>query len=94
MAQNDQKSAGQVLKELWLGVEKSPAAVAAFRGLLLYAIPTVIDLVAVGVTQDPRFALFLPLLPFVRVLEGVVVDQLHKASQNDTYPNPPAGETK
>lgn len=81
------------IKRLLLGVSHSPQVVAAFRAAVLYLLPIGAGALIVWIssTHDPRWAWLVGLVPLIRVLEGALIDQF-KASQNDPYPAPPAGQ--
>jgi hypothetical protein len=82
------------MKRLILGVSHSPQVVAACRAALLYVLPIGAGalIVWISTNHDPRWAWLVGLVPLIRVLEGAVLDQLQKPTQNDVYPHPPAGQ--
>lgn len=82
------------IKRVILGVSTAPAVVAAVRAFLLYALPLAIAALVLylGAITDPHWLWLGALIPVIRAVEGALIDQVFKASQNDRYPAPPAGQ--
>ncbi len=81
-------------KRLILGVAYSPNVVASARALVLYALPVAITLIVgyLNTITDPRFyGIALACVPLVRAIGEGIIDQVGKSTQNDVFPNPPAG---
>lgn len=84
----------QAIQRVILGVSTAPAVVAAARSVVLYLLPLGVGalIATVAAISDPRWLWLTALLPLVRALEGALLDQVWKSSQNDRYPAPPAGQ--
>lgn len=83
------------LKRLFVGVSHDPKVVGTFRAFVLYALPLGVGaLVAyLSALHDPRWLWLGALIPVIRAVEGALIDQVFKASQNEVHPPSPAGET-
>jgi hypothetical protein len=86
----------QQLKRIFVGVEHDPRVVGAARALLIYLLPIGLEwLVGWLAGLPPQWAaLLIPEVPLLRALEGAILDQLTKPTQNAVYPTPPAGENQ
>lgn len=83
------------IKRLIVGIGTAPAVVGAARGVLLYLLPLGVGaLVAyLAALTDPRWLWLGALIPLIRALEGALLDQVFRATQNDPLPRPPGGST-
>ncbi|MGN6754950.1 MAG: hypothetical protein ACTHMJ_01030 [Thermomicrobiales bacterium] len=81
------------IKAIILGIGHDPRVVGAARALAFYALPLVVEwLVGYLAGLPPHWAaVFVPEIPLIRALEGALLDQLKKPTQNAPFPMPPAG---
>lgn len=84
------------LRQIFLGVSRRPAVVAATRALLLYLIPLGV-LWAIGYLNSlgpAYYGLTTLLSPLIRLVGEGLLDEIKKATQNDPRPIPPAGASE
>lgn len=81
------------IKTIIIGIGHDPRVVGAARALTFYALPLVVEWLAGYLAGLPPqwAAIFVPEIPLIRALEGALLDQLRKPTQNAPFPTPPAG---
>ncbi len=81
------------IKALIVGIAHDPQFVGAARAFAFYVLPILASLLVgwlSGITDPKWLGVPLAAIPFIRALEGAL-DRVLKSTQNDTYPQPPAG---